>query len=503
MQNTRSFNTRTQSTLLKRQKGGLTIFAAVVILSLMTLMLIYSTQTQKAEQRISANEYRQKLAFHAAESGADQAIEYLLANSARLLSASATALPDGAGGSRPGWFEATAGLWTACPGSPDSEHPCGGDIAAGNISNSFFYDDPATTTANRYDTIPINLDMLPSASTARVSAVLCQVDFDNPSGGCMSAPAVDDDVSQATYVVTVLSYGYADCTDTTDTDTCLVSASIAMPLTNYNFANGSPAVPLTTKTTFPPTGTAEIVPNPNAGGVGVPVSVWANANPSCSSGAALLGSGDWATCEYHEWYESDEIPTDMACENATCSCSKSEAISYTVGVDDQLGIDLLEDSNFPCDLFDFFFGIPRSQYQVVKSAARVIPDCDGLGPESHGIYWVSGSECRLDGNNVVGSPDWPVMLISAAETTTFTGGNEIFGVIFLTDVEEPAAQWNASGNNIVYGSVIIDAELNGFVGTFKVIYNDKVSLLAAGSDGIGALSGGWRDFGLPVLSWEG
>ena len=95
------------------------------------------------------------------------------------------------------------------------------------------------------------------------------------------------------------------------------------------------------------------------------------------------------------------------------------------------------------------------------------------------------------------------MLISAAATTTFTGGNKIFGVIFITDVEEPGAEWNASGTNIVFGSVIIDAELDGFVGTFKVIYNDKVSLLAAGADGIGTLSGGWRDFGLPVLSWEG
>ncbi len=485
------------------QKGGLTIFAAVVILSLLTLMLIYSTQSQKAEQRVSANEYRQKLAFHAAESGADQAVEYLLANNARLLSASSTALPDGSGGSRPGWFDATAGVWAACPATPDSGHPCGGDIAAGNISNSYFYDDSATTVAGKFDSIPINREMLPADSTARVSAVLCQVDFDNPAGGCMSAPGAGDDVSQATYVVTVLSYGYADCTDPTDINTCLVSASIAVPLTNYSFANGSPAVPLTTKTTFPPTGTAEIVPNPNAGGVGVPVSVWANANPSCSTGAALLGSGDWATCEYHEWYEDDEIPADMGCAAPSCSCAKSEAISYTVGVDDQLGIDLLEDANFPCDLFDFFFGVPRSQYQVVKSAARVIQDCDGLGPESHGIYWVSGAECRLDGTNVVGSPDWPVMLISAAGTTTFTGGNEIYGVIFLTDVEEPAAEWNASGTNTVYGSVIIDAELDGFVGTFKVIYNDKVSLLAAGADGIGTLSGGWRDFGLPVLSWEG
>jgi len=458
-----------------RQGGGLTIFSAVILLSLLVLMLIYSTRVQQSEQRISANEYRQKLAFEAAESASDQAVEYLLANNLRILSASPNAVPDGSGGTRPGWFDATAGVWAACPDNPGADHPCGGEIPAGNVTSSFYYDDPATTTTGKYDTIPINISMLPAETTARVSAVLCHVDFANPAGGCMAAPAAG---------------------------ACQVSSTIAQPLTNYAIARGSTSVPLTATTTFPPTVTVEVVPNPNAGGRGVPVSVWANANESCSSGVATLGSGDWATCEYHEWYETDEIPDDLLCSNSTCNCSKPEAISYTVGTDDQMGIDMLEDPNFPCDLFEFFFGVPKSEYQVVKSAAKVIADCDGLDAESNGIYWVSGPECRLDGTNVIGSPELPVMLISAASNTTFTGTNNIFGVIFISDVEDPDATWDASGTNIVYGSVIIDAELDSFVGTFKAIYNADVSLLAAGSNGIGTLSGGWRDFGLPVLIWE-
>lgn len=50
--------------------------------------------------------------------------------------------------------------------------------------------------------------------------------------------------------------------------------------------------------------------------------------------------------------------------------------------------------------------------------------------------------------------------------------------------------------------MIIDADLDAFLGTFKIIYNESVSLRAAGTDGIGTLSGGWRDFGLPEFSWE-
>ena len=51
-----------------------TIFSAIILLSLLTLMLLYSSRVQQSETRISANEYRQKLAFHAAESAADQVL---------------------------------------------------------------------------------------------------------------------------------------------------------------------------------------------------------------------------------------------------------------------------------------------------------------------------------------------------------------------------------------------------------------------------------------------
>ncbi len=496
-------NTLQSLSLPARQAGGLTIFSAVILLSLLTLMLVYSSQVQKSEQNVSANEYRQKLAFHAAESAADQVMEYMLANNFRILSAETDAVSDGSGGVRAGWFESLTGIWAACPTSPAATHPCGGDIPAGGLASSYFYDNPATTTANSFDTIPINLDVLPANTTARVSAVICQIDFSNPGGGCMTAPSAGDDVSQGAFVITLLSYGYTDCTSATDFSSCRVTSTIAVPITSISLARGSPAVPLTTRTTFPPTGTAEIVPNPNAGGIGVPVSVWANANPSCSDGAALLGSGSWATCEYHEWYETDEIPSDMVCSDASCSCSHSEAISYTVGPEDQLGIDLLEDTQFPCDLFEFYFGVARSEYQLVKSSAKIISDCSSLDQYSQGIYWVSGTECRLDGTTVIGSPARPVMLISAAGTTTFAGNNHIFGVVFVTDVEVPGAAWTASGTNIVYGSAIIDADLDAFLGTFQIIYNEDVSLLIAGFTGIGALSGGWRDFGLPVLNWEG
>lgn len=495
-------NMRCTRTSLARQAGGLTIFAAVVLLALMTLMVVYATRTSQSEQRISANDLRQKLAFQAAEVGTEQALEYLLANNLRILSADAQAQPNGSGGFRNGWFDPLDPRWAPCPPTPAADHPCGGAIAAGGGANSYFFDNPATSTAGAYDSLPVDNALLPVDSAVRVSAVLCAVMLENPTGGCLAAPAPGDNTSQWVYVLTLLSYGYSDCTDTTNVTTCSGRATIAKPLSNFNLADGSPAAPLTTKTTFPPSGTAEIVPNPNGGGVGVPVSVWANDNPACSTGVAAVADGSWATCEYHEWYQRDLIPDAMACDQPACNCAANEAISYTAGTTDFFGIDLLEDQNFPCDLFQFFFGVPRTDYQLVKANARVVADCDGLDQNSFGVYWVSGPECRFDAGSVVGSPERPVMIISAASTTTFTGNGTFYGVLFFTDVEDPGAEWNAAGTNTVYGAMIVDAALDSFVGTFRIIYNEDASLLAAAADGLGTLAGGWRDFGLPELSWE-
>ena len=101
-----------------RQAGGLTIFAAVVLLALMTLMVVYATRTSQSEQRISANDLRQKLAFQAAEVGTEQALEYLLANNLRILSADAQAQPNGSGGFRNGWFDPLDPRWAPCPPTP-------------------------------------------------------------------------------------------------------------------------------------------------------------------------------------------------------------------------------------------------------------------------------------------------------------------------------------------------------------------------------------------------
>jgi hypothetical protein len=479
-----------------RQSGGLTLFTAVLVLFLMTLMLFYAGRVGVFEQRVSSNDMRQKIAFHAADAMIDQGLKYLLANAQLLLSNASDAFPDAAGDlTRDGWF--ASNLWGTCTADliDDDDHPCGGDIAA--TTSHYYYQDPADGS---FAALPLDTTGLQADSTARTTAILCFVDA--ATGVCdAAAPASSDEEDDVVLVMTLLAYGYADCTDATDPGTCSAEATIAYPVSSFSNISGAPSVPLVTKTTFPPTGTAEVVPNPNAGGVGVPLSVWSNNNVACAAPPAVVGSGNWSTCEQHEWYGVDGVPSTHKCNQATCSCTVDESISYTAAATTYQGIDIIEDEAFPCDLFELYFGYPRDQYEFVKAGAQIISDCNNLGPHSSGLIWVSGSTCQINANTVIGSPSAPVILISAASTTRLNGGAVIYGVLYVFDGEDIDAELDATGTNTIYGAAIVDANMGQYQGTFQVVYAEAVLADAAGVSGLGAITGGWRDFGLPELEW--
>ena len=169
-------------------------------------------------------------------------------------------------------------------------------------------------------------------------------------------------------------------------------------------------------------------------------------------------------------------------------------MSFTHGTSDTLGIDLVQDPAFPCDLFQFYFAVPRDSYEIVKGYSQIISNCDSLGPNSSGIYWVSGSQCFINANTQVGSVDDPVMLISAATLTRLSGGAKIYGTLFITDVEDGNAELQSLGTTTVYGSVIVDGILGSYQGTFQVVWNANTSKKAGESGGLGDVLGGWSDF---------
>jgi hypothetical protein len=210
-----------------------------------------------------------------------------------------------------------------------------------------------------------------------------------------------------------------------------------------------------------------------------------------------LSSGvAWTTCERHEYFGVDYLPDDLECPTANCSCSRSEAISYTDPSDPYptLGQDMFWDSDFPCSLFEYYFGIPTSQYQVIKQSAQIVSDCDAFDIDSNGLYWVSGSTCNFGGKQV-GTPDHPVIIISAATTTWLNGNTEVWGVLFITDAEDADAELNSAGSNVFYGAIIVDVEINKWSGNLKLVYAESIIERARdGGGSVGELMGGWTDF---------
>ena len=492
----------------RQQRGFITTFTGVLILLMLTLMIFFAMRVGVFDQRNSANDMRQKLAFHTAESGIHHAKEFFRANSIIAASPVENLLPNGTHG----WLSAVNGAtrWLPCSGAGLADltdatatgtHPCYGETDPTLRPQLYFYSHGGSLA------VPVTTNsLMPGTSeTVEVQALLCllDVDFDADPGppvqGCStntSDPSAAGFVDGSHFVITLLSRGRADCIETGTETNCNAEALVREQVSNFGAVAGgqAPSVPLTTKSTFPPSGSAEIVPNPNSGGVGVPVSVWMNANETCLTGSAVdPSSGSWATCEMQEWYGEDALPEDYTC-NGNCSCTRDESLSYTHGSDDILGIDLVADANFPCDLFDFYFGVPKTSFEIVKSYAKVLSNCDSLGPNSTGIYWISGATCHINANTQVGSPLTPVLLVSAAAKTIMNGGATLYGILYLSDTEVPGAALDVKGNNTVYGQVIVDAALSSYTGTFQVVYNETAVGRAAGGGGLGTVIGGWSDF---------
>jgi hypothetical protein len=503
------------------------MFTAVLILILLTELIIFAVQVGVFEQRKSSNEARYKEAFHVAESGLQHAMEYFLANSIFIASQEIDLLSDGTDG----WLAALDNPWRPCasaavdigPGQ-SGEHPCYGesglDIDDGSLLRDdifYFVNDPDVAAAAEQDQhwqLPINDDLKAiianSSQDVSVYALLCVLDVDReqdtPIRGCISDLAAEN-FDERFFLVTLMARGQADCETNGDGDpvNCKAQALITEKVGSYGpgAGDGGPAVPLTTRSNFPPGGTGEIVTSPNASGVGVAVSAWLNGNSECTGQAIVDPAGSsWATCERHEWYETDAFPEDMACPTAQCSCGADERrLSYRDGGEENLNFDLVVDPGFPCDLFYSTFGVSGDAtdedpppWQLIKDQATVIDDCSILDEDSFGLYWATGSECKIASNTRIGTAKKPVFLVSAASTTSLVGGAELFGVLFVTDVEDPAAELASSGTNTIYGAAIVDGSLDKYTGTFQIVYIDSVVGLATETGRFGAVTGGWSDF---------
>jgi hypothetical protein len=194
-----------------RQDGVLTIFSAVLVLFLMTVMLIYASRVTVFDQRVSNNEQRYRVAFNLAESAAQATLEMIEAAGPAVTSSS-------------GWRN---GTWQNCSATVPY---CTADLPDDTFAVPGWYIHDLGAVLGGLGS-PIDFDAAigdvtegqPNA-TARVSLAMQFVD---PGGIATGPPGSEAEEADARTLFMVYGYGFSDCTDVDDTNTCQGRATVA------------------------------------------------------------------------------------------------------------------------------------------------------------------------------------------------------------------------------------------------------------------------------------
>jgi type II secretory pathway pseudopilin PulG len=325
----------------RRQRGAATLMVAVVVLSILVVVALYSAQVAYVERRTASNEYRARLAEQAAEYSINLAGEFIAARRGQLISNQAGTAATG------GWLAATAATgrkWIPCSsvqGFPDipalsdgTPHPCMAETdatastdypaalgAGGRRGQLYFYGLDATLGAAQSvlpyqqvmpEAIRLETSTVGVGGAARlqtqttVRALLCRIDISLAVPACRATPAKGNRIA-VTFIASVELPG--ESTRATVKETWVTLGPIS----------ASSAVPLVSTGELSTGGTIHIVTNPNAGGYGLPGSLWSatdvHVENSTGGGNASIG-----TCYIQDFMRGDPQP-DLARAKAICPTS--------------------------------------------------------------------------------------------------------------------------------------------------------------------------------------
>lgn len=523
------------------QRGVVTLAIGILLLLLITLMTLYGARVGLMEQRVSANEYRAKLAHGAGEAGRNNAVEFLNAHLEAFNSEEDEIfLEDGT--TIAGWRSAGNDRWGDAVELDCSAPAPGHETAACNAGMTgfvFYYRNPNDPSGGieEFDVFPagdntsdrVSVNEGREGDEVRVSYnadyVLCPLDVDmNATPPTLRDPPCTEDIDSARYFgVLVRSEGYLIDSEGNRIDLDPEAdgfqgptAEVAEVVVKFDLFGAGPRLPLTVGGTFPGSGGFNIVANPNGGPAapgggrsGAPFSVWSKGDYTMD--------GNTITCQRYEFFASnpdendtfsDTPPNDTYEVCYKCNCPNEvfyQLSSGTSSGDKGEGMDIVDDDpDFPDDLFYYTFGVPREDRQILKDMAQIIssthPDakyasCDDLKPEDSGLFW-SEEDCKIQNKTGgIGTPHRPVVLISEGYVT-MNADAKMFGVVY---VYENGMKLN--GGAQIYGAVVGDPppgeDFDGSgTGDNAIIYDQQVLNRVAISPDfqrVAPLPGTWTD----------
>lgn len=495
---------------MPRHQQGLATLTVVVLLLLILLLIVpFAIRMGVFEERTSINENRSAMVASVAEAALNQGTEFIKANT-RLI----TSDRPGTGGFPDGWLFSANPSWEPCSVAVASTvfDPCLSEPNATRRAQMYRFNRSGNTNlplAAQFGAENLITSVGGFNANYSVSATLCRIEPGTVAGGaprCALTPTTDGNVA-----ITLVSQAALPGENAT--------AMARQVIASFKVISTPPTVPIVAASTLKGLGSAEIVPNPNSGGAGVPLSIWSNSDVDLDSG------GTFATCHLGEFLTNYTSQGPEAYDGITrcpgCGCKGLTADKGLISGKDPSntryeGIDIMDkdnntngalpDTNFfpeePFDdpnsviddsMFEYVMGTnttdegattPRmtcvtdenpggncEDQFLIDIGAKEVATCAGMTAASSGLYWVSG-ECTLGGQ--VGTPSNPIFLMIDG-CVTANAQMQLYGLLYMRgrNCTDSANAFKANGGGQLYGAVIVDAPVS-VNGSVQFIYNEAV-----------------------------
>ena len=530
------------------QRGVSTLVVTLILLVIITAMVLFSTSVGYFEQRTTTNQNRARIAEQSSEYALSLAGEYLKANRDRLISDDVADL---------GWFATGTEHWAECAdvGTADAfaldaefpaGHPCLSERDLSRRAELYFWTTDGTTAGSwelpYTSVVPASAQVEDGvggaadfAADTTVGALLCRLDTtDMANVHCDLEPTSGNRIALTLVGQATLTGEGAD-------------AVVKEAWATYNSFVPSAAVPLVASGLVKGLGNAQIVAAPNAGGYGLPASIWT------PNDADVDTNGSVTTCHIGDFLKGtpdDELKTTCATTD-DCTCnggSSSQFLSGHIGsikremediVDNDGGVGVLPDIQFfpgedalgnemdkdtdPTDdsLFEYTFNV---DYQAAEGAvgitltncgdsgtencvayamreefdAEEVASCANLTTASSGIIYVPDG-CTGIPNNV-GTPESPAIVVihQPSGTDLQLNSNSIFYGMLFVHSDDNTAQVKGNGDIKIFGAMIVEGDVE-ISGGITVVYDDTsvsgdTHKLPA-SARFGRVAGSWLDAG--------
>lgn len=312
----------------RAQRGAATLAVTMILLVIVTGMVLFSASVGFFEQRTTTNQNRAQIAQKAAEYALSLAGEYMKANRDRLIS------DDTAKG---GWFATGTTHWAKCAdvgtadtAALDSEfpagHPCLSERDATRRAQLYFWTDTGAVSGS--DSVPYKT-VIPLAAqvdagtggsadfdtTTTVGALLCRLDTtDMANVQCKLDPVSGNRIALTLTAQSELTTEGA-------------GAEVKEAWATYNSFVPSSAVPLVASGWVQGLGDAQIVAAPNAGGYGLPGSIWS------PNDADITTNGSFVTCHIGDYLKgTPEAQLKTTCATTDdCTCGGGGSSEFLSG----------------------------------------------------------------------------------------------------------------------------------------------------------------------------